>query len=694
MKKNVFFLLLLITVAVPCRSQIEVNDSTFLFLDSLYAELPEVMIKGERPIVKIEEGKLVYDLPQLVGTLPVDNAYDALKELPGVMEQNDVLTLAGSGVNVVIDGKVSTLTYEQLTALLKSTPVSRIDKAEVMYSAPARYQVRGAMINLVLKKGDGESTTLQGELFTSWAQKHYERLTERASMLYTSGGFSTDLLYSYTHGRDQFRMEKEALHTVNGSKYPMNLLELSRARFNKHNVRWGMDYNFAKGDALSFVYTTEIGNQHSNTTTSGTETSLNRRSTDDYLHNLKLDYHSSFGLSAGAEFTFYETPGVQNLNSTLYDQEVNARYDSEQRINKWRFYATQEHALKNEWSINYGANYTTAVDNSHQYYYDAVSGEFEPDNSMKSRRREYIVNGFAGFSKNFGEKLSMDASLAAELFHSNIWDEWMFYPTVNLTYMPSERHIIQLSFNSDKRYPSFWELNNSVAYMSAYSEVRGNPDLKPSQEYQTSLSYILNGKYVLTAFYSYDNDYFVQTLYQQPDKLVEVYKHLNFDYHQLVGLQAMVPFTIKNWLSSRITLTGIHTREKDSDFWDIPFNRSKYSFIGTMNHTITLPVKPDIRLTISGFFQSGAIQGIYDLDPSGHIDASLRWTFAKQRAQLTLKGVDLFETSSITPKIKFEGQDVVNRFTHTTRGVELSFSYKFGNYKEREREEVDRSRFK
>lgn len=37
------------------------------------------MITGERPIVKAEQGKLVYDLPRLVGNLPVDNAYDAVK---------------------------------------------------------------------------------------------------------------------------------------------------------------------------------------------------------------------------------------------------------------------------------------------------------------------------------------------------------------------------------------------------------------------------------------------------------------------------------------------------------------------------------------------------------------------------------------------------------------------------------------
>ena len=63
------------------------------YIDSLYRELPEVMITGERPVVKAEQGKLVYDVPRLVGSLPVDNAYDAVKNLPGVVSMNDALTL-------------------------------------------------------------------------------------------------------------------------------------------------------------------------------------------------------------------------------------------------------------------------------------------------------------------------------------------------------------------------------------------------------------------------------------------------------------------------------------------------------------------------------------------------------------------------------------------------------------------------
>ena len=69
---------------------------------------------GERPIVKAAQGKLVYDLPRLIRNLPVDNAYDAVKELPGVIEMNGGLQLAGQGVTVILDGKVTTLSTEQL----------------------------------------------------------------------------------------------------------------------------------------------------------------------------------------------------------------------------------------------------------------------------------------------------------------------------------------------------------------------------------------------------------------------------------------------------------------------------------------------------------------------------------------------------------------------------------------------------
>ena len=58
--------------------------------------LDEVVIEGERPPLKVDQGKLIYHVPSLLRNKPVTNAYDALKEIPGVMEQEEKLTLIGA----------------------------------------------------------------------------------------------------------------------------------------------------------------------------------------------------------------------------------------------------------------------------------------------------------------------------------------------------------------------------------------------------------------------------------------------------------------------------------------------------------------------------------------------------------------------------------------------------------------------
>lgn len=196
---------------------------------------------------------------------------------------------------------------------------------------------------------------------------------------------------------------------------------------------------------------------------------------------------------------------------------------------------------------------------------------------------------------------------------------------------------------------------------------------------------------MLTAYYSRTKNKEMQTLYQSPERLVEIYKCFNFDFSEQAGLVMVVPFKVKKWLDSRITAIGFRYRQKDSDFWDIPFDRKLYTFVLTMNNTFTLSTKPDLKFTLSGFYQNKAIQGIFDLPRSGNLDAALRYTFAKGKAQLTLKCDDIFNTSTISTNVRFGQQNVKNHYMKTTRAFGISFNYKFGGYKEKKREEVDTS---
>lgn len=129
------------------------KDAGITVMQAKNYALDEVVVQGERPLVKVEGSRLTYDMPQLTANKLVTSVYDALKQLPGVMEQNGVLTLAGAGsVSIILNGKPTSMTYEQLITLLKGMPASRAEQAEVMYNTPPQYHVRGAAINVILKR--------------------------------------------------------------------------------------------------------------------------------------------------------------------------------------------------------------------------------------------------------------------------------------------------------------------------------------------------------------------------------------------------------------------------------------------------------------------------------------------------------------------------------------------------------------
>lgn len=572
--------------------------------------------------------------------------------------------------------------------------------------------MRGALINVQLKQTADGPSSWQGELYGKYNQKHYEGFEERASLLYNGNKFSTDFLYLHKHGRTYTTTDKDAMHALaDGSVYPMATDEVRRGRSHTHSFRVGADYTIAKDHQLSFVYNGNYTTSHNRMNINGSQQSATLSNSTDWLHNGRLDYSTPFGMKAGVEFTYYRSPSDQLLNSRLLENDELDFFTQDcQRINRWKMFLAQEHSLGKGWGLNYGIVYTTGIDNSYQYYYDPETGEqlgdenttslAAGDNSagnftnMKSRKREETLNIYAGFSKSFGDKLSLDASLAVERYKTPVWNQWDWYPTVNLNYMPAPGHILQLALSSDKHYPDYWAVQDAVSYIGGgYSEIHGNPLLKPAQSYEFQMNYILKSKYIFSTWFSHTKDYSVQTLYQSSQRLVEIYKYLNFDYRQQFGIQVSVPFKVKNWLNSRLTFIGIWHREKDSDFWDIPFDRKQCYGIAQMNNTFTLSTKPDLKLTVTGFVHSKAIQGIYDLPVSGNVNAALRYGFAKGKAVLNLYCNDIFETGQISPRIRFQTQNVTNHYS-CFRELGVSFTYKFGGYKEKKREGVDTSRFK
>ena len=683
MKRTLFYLFCTM-ICISAYSQSK-DES----LDSLYYSLPEAMVTGDKPIVKADKGKLIYDLPHIIKDLPVDNVFDAIKELPGVTERDGSFTLAGRGVKVVIDGKVTNMSSEQLNTLLKSIPASSIANAEVMYSAPARYQVRGAMINITLKKADDSIAPVVGEVGGKWQYDNRHAFQERASLIVNKGKFSGDILYSHTHGKSFSETGSEAHHSLNdGTVQEIIDASTSESQSHRHNWRVGADYNFGQKHSLSGVYTGSYAKGTGVYTTTGFHNAVNNALSVNQMHNGRIDYNTPFGLSAGAEFTSYKAPIIQALNNPDGNNILTA--NDNQNITRWKAFVSQEHNTKNGWGINYGVNFNMAKDDSWQKY----TGTGELPGDMSAVQRENILNIYAGFNKSFGDKLMMDVSFAGERYESEVWKKWDIYPNAVLLYTPNKDNLFQLYINGNRDYPEYWAVKSATNISSGgYSEIIGNPDLSPASSWFAQFIYLFRNKYMLAAWFGHTDDYFVQTQYLDPNRLKSIFKWVNFDYQQTAGLQLAIPFKAGQWLDSRLTVTGQYQHEKDSDFYDMSFDRHKVYLYVILNNSFTISRKPHLIMNVNGSYNTAAIQGLYDLPQSGNLDMSLTWRFLKEKANLTVGCYDVLETQGISPYMNYGKQVVYNHYP-SYREFKLTFSYRFGAYKDKERKEVDTSRFR
>ena len=692
---NKIFLLGLFLLSVANVKAQTLTQTDSLTMETMLHNLPEVMVKGSRPIVKAERGMLSYNMPLLLKQLPADNAYEALTRIPGVSDATGRISFSGNEVTLIINGQATTLTQEQLTERLKAMPAAQLAKAEVMLSAPARYHVRGMAINIVTKDYAG-TNQLSGQIISGFEQNKYAKGFGDLYLSLQRGKFGLDAQYKYVNGNSYGESSLIANHPLGNNRVYYNDETGQKSFGITHDYRLGMNYAFSKNHRLDVAYTGKWDKTSSNNHTTGSSISGMHLDSHEYLHNVDVNYSLPFGLTLNGSYTYYRTPQQQALDGTMHtdesmpETERNLTSGSEQTINKWMFTADQTHSLAHGWGLSYGVKGQFTSNKSYQTTIDK-DGTIQPNGTSSVDNNERIWNIYAGFSKQINKAFSLEASVAAEQYHSPIWDKWRVYPTLNALWNVNDNHLLNLSFSSNSEFPSYWSTMSNVFYSSTYTEIHGNPNLKPYSYYNVNLMWQIKRRYTLMAFASLKPDYFVQLPYQTTDRMAVIMKETNFDYSNSYGLQASVIFNAGKWLNGNVFAVGTYKHDKSSNFFDLPFNRKKLSVILGGTASVKLCNTQDLRLILNPFFQSKAIQGVYDISPIFSMDAKLQWSSHDGKWGLRLNGSNIFNNLYDTRSVQ-GNQDYRMKINYNWASVTFAVVYKFGGYKEKTVNEVDTSR--
>ena len=116
-------------------------------------------------------------------------------------------------------------------------------------------------------------------------------------------------------------------------------------------------------------------------------------------------------------------------------------------------------------------------------FYHTQNGTDMSELTTNNRYNEYARTSYVGVQKHGSNVCLFQRVHNRRILQTARYRPWAAYPTTELTYVMTPAHILQLSFASDKTYPSYWDLSEKVRLYSGYEEVQGNPMLKPSTDY-------------------------------------------------------------------------------------------------------------------------------------------------------------------------------------------------------------------
>ena len=674
MKKALLFITILHSAAV--YAQTESHDTISA------RQLDEVIVNGEKPQVRGNDGIMVVDLPAIVRDKPVTNILEALGYMPGVTDNNGMIWLAGaSNVTIILNGELTDMPLQNLYQLLYTTPVDRLKNVEIMYSAPAKYHVNGAVINVVLKTPtplDG----LQGQVRAGYNQAHYGSYGGGLAATYALNDWTFDLNYGLSRTRSWSREETWSNHLYNG-KRTMIEDDMRRIGQNRSNTVFAS----ASWKTLKLTYNGQIiSHSKSRGLSSGTlgnyTNACNMLSPVGY-HNIALRYTAPFGMTVGGDYTRYS----ENRSQSLFkNNEWLLGPDNTQKINRFHIYLDQEHHI-GKWQLDYGAGYQRSEDHSSQMYDSSDKADF---NDIFN---EDVASLYVGTQRSFDWGLSFNVSAKGEYYHNKYQHNWNFIPQLGATYYKTPKSIFQLNLSTLRVYPSYWELHGGTNYINDYSTVTGNPELQPYIQYEAQFNYILRQKYVATLYFQYGDKSTVQLPYQSPDALNLIYQTFNMDYERVFGLNLYAPFGAGYVWNATATANVMNRRAKANHFHDISFDNSKWIFYGVLSNSFKFSQNSPVSVSVDFSYISPSLQGIAGLSGIWKVDAGIKWQFGKSRScEFNLKADDIFNKWSPTMTISHAGQDYRMKVRDMTRNLKLTFIWRFNGFKPKDIN-IDTSRF-
>jgi outer membrane receptor protein involved in Fe transport len=702
------------------REGIEI-DLGKIGLQSSGVELNEVTVEAEREFMTNEIDRKVYDPSKLILS-KTGSATDILENIPAVeLDVDGNITLRGSSaVRIMIDGRPSRFTGEDLSALLQSLPANSVEKVEVMTNPSAKYDPDGTagMINIVLKKsalqglnGSVNSSYSGADRFRAGINLNYK--VEDLNFFFNAGHSSGRYPRSSWSRRDNFLGEDTLsfYQVVDGY-----------GGRNGNNIKAGIDWSpgskhvFTLQGTINQGLRPRVSNNNTDWTTpfldyTLTQSSDRQGSRWNNSYDMIYDFKPKKGeeLNVRMSYTDGSRDDVLEFTQDTLTNSIKMpsdKYRTNSFGEQWEFNGILDFTKKwnKDRKFEAGAKIITRedLDAFNRTNIDIYTGDttylLDSENEFLYGEDILAVYSNYGFKKGpWGFQLGLRAEQANisatqitqdSTFYNNYFQ---VYPSAFLTYEIAAGREINMSYSRRVQRPGGRQLNPFIDYSDPFNLRSGNPYLLPAftGSYELGYTQILKKGTTLTSNIYFRDRSNLITWYSEVDSNgVNLTTYQNLNSGEDVGLD----INFRGRLGKKggfFSLGGNYFYSQVSgDIRGQGWVNQGQGF--SLNTVLSTPLWKNASVQIMGNYRSKRVMAQGIGRPFYFIGGGFKQGFLNDRLNLSINCRDIFNTMGWNYETSGPGFYSEGQFRWMNRVVECGLTYNFGEV-QRRRRQMDRS---
>ncbi|HSK13086.1 MAG TPA: TonB-dependent receptor [Phnomibacter sp.] len=678
-------------------------------------KLDEVVVTGKKPLFEQKIDRMVVNVDASPGNVGL-TALEVLERTPGVtVDKDGNISLKGkSGVMIMLDGKPTYLSNEEVTNLLRSLPSTQLDQLEIMTNPPAKFDAAGnaGVINIKTKKNKARG--FNGNVTAGAGMGNMFRSNNSLNLNYRHNKVNLFSNYSFNHNENMQQLEIFRRFSDANTGETVSFFDQKTKMENIRNtqtLKLGMDI-FATKKTTYGVVLTGLYNPGENTGDNVTfikdpsgevETQMNATSAVNSLWKnagINFNFRHQFDstgreISADADYLTYKNSADQVLSSYFFDKSgqpsapeeiMKSSLPSTIRIASMK--VDYVHPLKkHNAKLEAGAKSSYVTTDNDAVYHNLESGDWvlDTDRSNRFKYTENINALYVNASKQFNKKWSGQVGLrlentigegeqvtTGEKFDRNYTQ---LFPTGYASYKANDKNQFTVSYGRRIQRPSYQDMNPFYFFLDKYTFQVGNPYLKPQFSHNVDLSHTFKGFLTTTLNYTNTNDIIMQVL-EQDDATTTTYVQMgNIAKQQQIGLAISAGFPVTKWWTANVFLNGFYN-EFEGPINGNHVELSAPGFMGNMQNM--LKFNKGWGAEVSAFYRSRTQEGVFTSQSMGQISFAGSKNVMKGKGTIRLNVRDPFDLQMFRGSSRYGNVDVRIRNQWDNRTVYASFTYRFG----------------